>query len=415
MKRIVLSFSTILLVSALAYGATGAFFSDTETSANNIFTAGSVDLKIDHSLSTYNGAGNSLVIVSDPQTQVDAHAAAVITDTPITTQYWTASSSPLLVGSAWIWSEDPAANDAINNSVQKTFTRTFNWNGPITSSTLAIAADNRYKVTLNGHDVDLGAGFASNDQHVSADSYVIDPTWIIQGSNTLTVIGQNDAQANPPEQVQNPAGVRFRLEIQGQDTTFSDPIDLNGQTFWNFNDIKPADSGRDDFSLHVDSNDAWTCMQIGNLKNDENTVIEPETSAGDPGGGPSGDGELGQFLSLFLWDDSNADGVYNPPSETPVGGGSGIFTAAFTGSGTTTIALHDSTTGNGVQSAGVTGYVGSAWCAGTISVDGSGNVSCNGASVSNTAQTDSTKADLTFFATQTRNQPNFQCSSLNQN
>src|SRR6185312_9853594 len=109
MKRIVLSFSTILLVSALAYGATGAFFSDTETSANNIFTAGSVDLKIDHSLSTYNGAGNSLVIVSDPQTQVDAHAAAVITDTPITTQYWTASSSPLLVGSAWIWSEDPAA------------------------------------------------------------------------------------------------------------------------------------------------------------------------------------------------------------------------------------------------------------------------------------------------------------------
>ncbi len=74
-------------------------------------------------------------------------------------------------GAAWIWSENPAANDAISNPVQKTFTRTFTWSGPVTSAILLIAADNRYKVTLNGNDVDLGAGFASNDQHAAADTY----------------------------------------------------------------------------------------------------------------------------------------------------------------------------------------------------------------------------------------------------
>lgn len=58
MKRILLSGVIVLAtVGLLALGGTGAFFSDTETSSGNTFTAGAIDLKIDNS-SYYNGVLN---------------------------------------------------------------------------------------------------------------------------------------------------------------------------------------------------------------------------------------------------------------------------------------------------------------------------------------------------------------------
>lgn len=44
MKKIVLSLSVIAVVAVVAVGATRAFFSDTETSTGNIFTAGTIDI-----------------------------------------------------------------------------------------------------------------------------------------------------------------------------------------------------------------------------------------------------------------------------------------------------------------------------------------------------------------------------------
>ena len=55
MKKILLSLSAIVFVAAAAAGATGAFFSDVETSTGNVFTAGAIDLKVD-STQHYNGA-----------------------------------------------------------------------------------------------------------------------------------------------------------------------------------------------------------------------------------------------------------------------------------------------------------------------------------------------------------------------
>ena len=54
MKKVLISFSVIALIAAVAIGATVAYFSDTETSTGNTFTAGSIDLKVD-SECTYNG------------------------------------------------------------------------------------------------------------------------------------------------------------------------------------------------------------------------------------------------------------------------------------------------------------------------------------------------------------------------
>src|SRR3989304_9484710 len=48
MKRILLSLLTVAAVSAIGITATRAFFSDVETSEDNVFTAGAIDLKIDN-------------------------------------------------------------------------------------------------------------------------------------------------------------------------------------------------------------------------------------------------------------------------------------------------------------------------------------------------------------------------------
>lgn len=55
MKKILLSLSMIAVVALIAVGATGAFFSDTETSTGNTFAAGAIDLTVD-SEQHYNNA-----------------------------------------------------------------------------------------------------------------------------------------------------------------------------------------------------------------------------------------------------------------------------------------------------------------------------------------------------------------------
>ena len=406
MKRILFSLGMIAFVGSVVVGSTGAFFSDTESSINNIFTAGSIDLKIDHSLSTYNGNAvqNDLVVVSDPSTTfTGADGAGNAVALSFVHPAWTAP----VPGATWIWATNPVSNPSIDQT--NTFTRTFTWNGPVTSASMKFAADNFYNVKLNGNLVGdnqllLTANFQS-DHQTDVTAY------IVQGLNTITFVAKNFG-INGSSPADNPAGIIFRLDVHGS-LLFPTPIDLTGQPIWNFNDVKPADQGRDVLSTHVGTNDAWTCMQVGNVRNNENNVIEPETTAGDPGGGPIGNGELGQYMQLFLWHDTNGNGVFNPPGETQLG--SGVYPSIFTsGFGSTTIALHDSGTGNGALVASSTEYIGAAWCVGTVSANPTtGAISCDGSTVSNQAQTDSTLVDLGFYAMQQRNNPNFLCSSLN--
>src|SRR3989338_287537 len=55
MKKILLSVAGIVVIAGAVTGATIAFYNDTETSTGNIFVAGSVDLKVDHTYASYNG------------------------------------------------------------------------------------------------------------------------------------------------------------------------------------------------------------------------------------------------------------------------------------------------------------------------------------------------------------------------
>ncbi len=63
LRKIVISAGTVIFAGALVIGATGAFFSDTETSTGNTFSAGDIDLRIDNTSYVTNGAG---VLVASP-------------------------------------------------------------------------------------------------------------------------------------------------------------------------------------------------------------------------------------------------------------------------------------------------------------------------------------------------------------
>lgn len=53
--RLMMSLGMLVFVGAVVVGGTGAFFSDTETSTGNVFTAGAIDLTVD-SEAHYNGS-----------------------------------------------------------------------------------------------------------------------------------------------------------------------------------------------------------------------------------------------------------------------------------------------------------------------------------------------------------------------
>ena len=69
---------------------------------------------------------------------------------------------------------------------------------------------------------------------------------------------------------------------------------LPGKLFFNFGDVKPGDIGEDTISLHVNTNNAWSCMAINLTGTPENGQPEPEALV-DPTAGAN-DGELQNYL-----------------------------------------------------------------------------------------------------------------------
>ena len=142
----------------------------------------------------------------------------------------------------------------------------------------------------------------------------------------------------------------------------------------------------------------FACLIPNNIINNENTPVDPEITASDDLQDNPGNGELGNYLEFFLWED-NGDGAYQSPEPILAGPGTTIDQIQ-----TEMVALQ--LTGNGP-----TEYVGLAWCAGNQTLS-ENNVLCDGAGMSNIAQTDSLLASLTAYAVQQRNNPGFLCSGV---
>src|SRR6185437_7311647 len=127
-------------------------------------------------------------------------------------------------------------------------------------------------------------------------------------------------------------------------------------------------------------------------------------------GQPAGNGSLASEIQFATWVD-NASTSGAVPGDN-IHQASEPFTfgpAALGTAGSTTLAIADSAHGSPLT-ASSTNYIGVAWCAGTMVVNGTtGAITCDGSSMGNEAQHDSMTADVTLTAMQARNQPNFLC------
>lgn len=429
-KKIIISLSVIGLVAVVAIGGTIAYFNDTETSTGNIFVAGAMDLKVNHILQTYNDVDCktcSVILISDTDNMVvekngspitSYNAVYVGSNSPyFIHSAWTAQNDPTLAaaGAKWIWESDPTRQEDTTQDVTYTFRNTFEWWGPITGSDLwfGVGSDNSVEVWLNGTKIGENTGEYGYKQgsmlHIAG---AIVTNNVQQGNNVLEFIIKNWALANG-DPYTNPGGLIYKFSINGMcgDDYFKTHCTLwgekdieEGDYFFNFEDVKPGDRGRNVISLHVYDNDAWACLIVHDKQDDDNGLTDPEEEAGDTTGGV-GEGELSQFIEVFGWDDINKDGVYDPPTEA----------ALFEGSladDPVNLRIADSIVGSKLIGS-TTYYVGLAWCAGDIEVDGgTGAISCDGSTMGDIAQTDSLTASLTAYAEQWRNNLDFDCADV---
>lgn len=145
------------------------------------------------------------VYVSDPTTLVGENASAVLS---FIHDAWTA----VIPDASWIWSTDPVVLTPSADEVE-TFTKTFEVTGTPTSASLVIAADNSYSVDLNGEF--LCADENENNFSVS-DTCVIDIADLSNGTNTLEFTVTNKEIADNLNPQINPAGLKYKLTINGE-------------------------------------------------------------------------------------------------------------------------------------------------------------------------------------------------------
>lgn len=408
MWKVYKSAFTILLVAVAVGGSTYAYFADLEVSPGNTFAAGAIDLQIDHTKQTYNDidcATCSVHVVSDTTNRVIAKNGVLVPpyDAALSVKAsdW-ADEADLDPGARWIWGIPTLPS--LGDRTEYTFEKKFTWYGPTVDVdlVLGISGDDSYKAYLNGiplGDADSDGVWRNidtyNHDNIGAD--------MVQGQNKLTFVVKNSGGEW--------AGLLYELEIDGKcaedyfrsHCSLWDEKNLGpGDTFFNFDDVKPGDRGVNVISLHPDSNPAWACLSTVNEKDLENTNIEPEQSAGDFS---SPLGELSPFLKVFAWWDADADGRYDA-------GERAIGTTDFGSLGT--LALADASTIGGALPGGVAAYLGLFWCAGTLTPPVVGNAFlCDGEGMGNIAQTDSYTADISFYALQERGNDRFSCADVN--
>ncbi len=144
---------------------------------------------------------NACTIVSDETTFAgNTHSVNVATQPG----FWTT-----LPGASWIWSTATTSNPNTDQTVL--FEKDFYATTTGMTSSLKIAGDNVYKVTLNGAIV--AQSTQEWDNYSTSTTYNISP-FIISGTNKLVIEVTNKAFQIPTTQY-NAAGLLYRIDIQG--------------------------------------------------------------------------------------------------------------------------------------------------------------------------------------------------------
>lgn len=434
-KQIVTSMAVIGAVAAVAVGGTMALFSDSETSQGNIFTAGAIDLKVDHTYASYNGEECNDCVVTGPNMIINgSFENPEPTDNGGTWQVYPDGSLTnwdVVSGSGLEIQENavPGAtaqdgnqlaeldshvpgqpNSAIQQIISTTPGQKYRLsfyqsprpnNGPNTDNAIALSVlvTSNSGVLVNQTVGQLTSGATTNWTLHTFDFVALDSQTTVRftdaGSEQDTLGGYLD---NVVVQKLNCPTDTYTLTKGGTCKLWSEKDLEQGDVFWNFTDVKPADWGKNTISLHVYSNDAYVCLMPKNIQDLENVLVEPEATAGDVTNDPTpGAGELAEELQFFMWQDNDADNSYDAgePILVPAG-------TAFNAIASSQLALS--------SPAPVT-LVGVQWCAGDQALAGT-TVTCNGNGMGDTVQTDKVVADFVAYAVQQRNNSGFTCASL---
>ncbi|MCH7951809.1 hypothetical protein IH980_03675 [Patescibacteria group bacterium] len=198
--------------------------------------------------------------------------------------------------------------------------------------------------------------------------------------------------------------------------------DLDGELFFDYQDLKPGDEGEDTVSLHVFENNAWACVDLTITANDDVTCTEPEldddVDCEEPG---EGLGELADELEFIFWVDDGDNVLEDDEEILTQGPASNVL-----GDVTWTLADSDENNVGGIDGDPLTGsvdyFIGKAWCFGDLTPDATASgqgvspvvdsgIDCDGAGVDNASQTDLLEGTISFYAEQSKNNPDFQCET----
>jgi predicted ribosomally synthesized peptide with SipW-like signal peptide len=440
MRKIYYSLGLIIVAAALAVGGTFALFSDTEISTGNIFTAGAIDLKVDHKYSMYDGKecvrncvenlGTNLIKngsfevpeVTDPAkwqifpsgstglewtVEWNGGSASYNSRTrpePALVEYHENVLGPAQDGdqyaeldSDWFGPNDPLNGEPalikIHQDIATTPGAKYRLHYYYSPRPNTVVGQNIMTVNIDGslvatHDSLAGGAsivWAEYTYEFNATGNTTKVEFIGGGTNDSLGIFLDNVSLRPYD---------CTYEISGGNCNLWSEKDLDtGDYFWKFDDVKPGDYGTDIISLHVFNNDAYSCMMVTNPQDNENVILDSEV--GDITDGP-GNGELSQFLNAVVWLEANGDNTHNSGETILYGPGSLVNMASMN-----RLPLTATTTAN----------IGVAWCFGAQSVDPTtGVISCTGAGNQNIAQSDVLLTSLTAYAVQQRNNASFACS-----
>ena len=435
-KKLITSLSIIALTAVIVIGGTIAYYNDTETSTGNIFTAGSIDLKVDHTYASYNGeeclgtcdvTGNDLIENGGFETPVPIgtwhvypngiSGWAVINGAGIEIQRNSVAGAPHL-GNQLVELDSHGAGsqstmEQIIDTVPGQKYKFSFWHSPRPNNLPTDGSDNQIEFNV---EVTSTSGSLVTDTigetYSGSGTVWTEYVYNFIALDTETTIRFSDAgtQSDTLGGYLDDVSVYeldcedFSYEYGGICTLWGER-DLGGDgndAFWNFSDVKPGDYGTNMISLHVYDNDAYVCLLPNNIEDNENGVMDPEVEAGDT---TSNEGELSGELEFFIWSDENGNNTFE--SNEPI-----LVDAGTPFNLIQTEIVQLSLTGNAPIS-----IVGISWCAGEqtgpTDDDSNQSLSCDGNGMGNIAQTDQVIADFVAYAEQIRNNTGFNCQEIN--
>ena len=235
MKRIVSLLLVLLILMGMALSGTLAFFSDTETSTGNTFTAWVEVCE-----------PGSMVIVSDTNTMVTEVNGQSITPQNaelawVHSNWWSSLSYNFgypANDAQWIWetfrTDDPGDDAPVTGWVVR-FERTFTIPCSPSGATLDMTVDNGYTVWINGNLVgcaqvdsgetdpcigwetsDLTEDYVHTSNWMTVEHYTINSTDLVTGENVLVILTANE-QMDGGTADNNPAGLIYWLEVEWGD------------------------------------------------------------------------------------------------------------------------------------------------------------------------------------------------------